>query len=100
MTDSTASMGLAPAHATHLKTLLAALQTDVERGLTSDQVAERIARYGRNQLQEAPASPWWKRLLSQFTDVVIWILIVAAIISGFMGEWIDTAAILAIVLLN
>ena len=41
-----------------------------------------------------------EEVLSQFNDLVIWILIVAAVISGGMGEWADTAAIAAIVLLN
>ncbi|MFM2093470.1 MAG: Calcium-transporting ATPase, partial [Planctomycetota bacterium] len=36
----------------------------------------------------------------QFSELVIWILIIAAILSGWMGEWADTAAILAIVLVN
>src|SRR5262245_11088617 len=38
--------------------------------------------------------------MSQFRDLVIWILIVAAVISGAMNEWVDTIAILAIVVLN
>lgn len=42
----------------------------------------------------------WRRFLGQFQDLVIWILIVAAVISGVMGDVVDTVAILAIVLLN
>jgi len=41
----------------------------------------------------------WKKLAGQFSDLVIWILIVAAVIAGVIGEWVDTVAILAIVLL-
>ena len=44
--------------------------------------------------------PGWKKFLAQFRELVIWILIVAAIISGALGEWVDALAILAIVLLN
>ena len=44
--------------------------------------------------------PIWKKLFGQFKELVIWILIVAAIISGVMGEWADAVAILAIVLVN
>jgi Ca2+-transporting ATPase len=57
-------------------------------------------RHGFNELVEAPPVPLWRKFLSQFTDLVIWILIVAALISGLLGEWADTLAILAIVLLN
>ena len=53
-----------------------------------------------NQLQLAPPVPLWKKLLAQFKDLVIWILIIAAIVSGALGEWVDAIAILAIVLLN
>jgi len=51
-------------------------------------------------LAETPPIPTWQKLLAQFKDLVIWILLVAAIVSGVLGEWIDAIAILAIVLLN
>lgn len=71
-----------------------------DRGLTADEVTRRREQQGENVLAEAPPVPRWKKLLGQFKDLVIWILIFAAIISGVMGEWADTAAILAIVLVN
>lgn len=76
------------------------LVTNADSGLSDAQVAERRRKHGRNQLAEAPATPLWKKLLGQFKDLVIWILIGAAAISGLMGEWTDTLAIFAIVLLN
>lgn len=87
-------------HATSLKDVLALLGADAEQGLRSEQVTELRGRYGWNQLSEVPATPLWKKLLGQFKDLVIWILIVAAVISGVLGEWPDAVAILAIVLLN
>lgn len=71
-----------------------------DRGLTAEEVTRRREQHGENVLAEAPPVPRWKKLLGQFKDLVIWILIFAAIISGVMGEWADTAAILAIVLVN
>src|SRR5262249_12090751 len=44
--------------------------------------------------------PLWRKFLGQFNDIVIWILIVAALVSGILGEWTDATAIVAIVLLN
>ena len=38
--------------------------------------------------------------LSQFNDFIVWVLIAAAIVSGFMGEWVDALAIIAIVIIN
>ena len=73
---------------------------NLTRGLSTDEVARRREQHGWNTLAEAPPVPIWKKLLGQFKELVIWILIVAAIISGAMGELADTAAILAIVLVN
>ena len=76
------------------------LVVDLAHGLTADEVAQRRVQHGWNALAEAPPVPIWKKLVGQFKELVIWILIVAAIIAGVMGEWADTAAILAIVLVN
>lgn len=62
--------------------------------------AERRLKYGSNELAMAPLEPWWKRFGRQFADLLIWILICAALISGVLGEWVDAIAILTIVLLN
>ncbi len=80
--------------------VLAALEVDPEAGLTDILVAERRERFGANELTAAPPVPAWRKLIGQFKDLVIWILIAAALISGAFGEWVDTIAILAIVLLN
>jgi Ca2+-transporting ATPase len=79
---------------------LKAYATDVRQGLSAARVAALRERHGYNQLAEVPPEPWWKRFLGQFTDLVIWILIAAAVVAGALGEWVDTLAILAIVLLN
>ena len=76
------------------------LGTDANAGLSAGEAAERLARYGRNELAQAPREPWWTRLGRQFNDLLIWILIAAALISGVLGEWLDAIAILAIVVLN
>src|SRR5512138_1804004 len=72
---------------------------DPQQGLTSTAAREHQRQYGLNQLTEAPQIPLWIRLAGQFKDLVVWILIVAAVISGAMGEWVDALAILAIVVL-
>ena len=69
-------------------------------GLDLDATARRRADVGWNELAEAAPVSRWTKLLGQFKDLVIWILIVAAMISGWMGEWADAAAILAIVVIN
>ena len=87
-------------HSSPVDVVIAGLATDAERGLDGPSAAERLDRYGPNQLTESPPVPVWRRFLDQFQALVIWILIVAAVIAGALGEWVDTLAILAIVLLN
>lgn len=91
----------APAYTMPLDQLLSAAGgVSVEHGLTTAEVERRRQQFGSNQLAEAPPVPLWQKLIGQFKELVIWILIVAAIIAGAMGEWDDTAVILAIVLVN
>ncbi|HEY4308473.1 MAG TPA: cation-translocating P-type ATPase [Pirellulales bacterium] len=71
-----------------------------EHGLALSEAAARLQSIGPNALIERPAVPVWRKLLTQFSELVVGILIAAAIISGLMGEWIDAVAILAIVVLN
>lgn len=90
----------APAHGMPIEQVLTDAKVEPHQGLSASEIVTRRERFGLNQLAEAPSEPWWMKFLSQFNDVVVWILLVAAVISGVMGEWTDTAAIAAIVLLN
>ncbi|WHZ14960.1 MAG: P-type Ca(2+)-transport ATPase [Nitrospira sp.] len=76
------------------------LQSDMDTGLTVSEAQHRLATVGPNELQEAaPPSPL-KIFLSQFTSLIVWVLISAAAVSGLLQEWIDAGAILAIIVLN
>jgi len=77
-----------------------ALGTDLKRGLTSQEAQARLERYGSNELQERPRISFWKMLLEQFNQFLVLILIVSAIVSFFLGEYLDSGAIMAIVILN
>jgi Ca2+-transporting ATPase len=76
------------------------LGTDPAQGLTAEEAAERIVRYGRNELRESQRRAPWRILLDQFADFMIVVLIAAAVISGVIGEPQDTIAIIAILVLN
>ncbi len=94
----------------HLETVeavLAALGTDAERGLSAMEAKSRLARYGRNELTAEKPTPAWRKFLAQFMDVLVALLIVAALISAAL--WFierdealpyEAIAILAIVVLN
>lgn len=87
-------------HATERERILQTLSSGDQTGLSAAQVTAVREQVGWNELAGVAPEPAWKKVLAQFSDVVVWILIAAALISGAMGEWTDTAAILAIVLLN
>ena len=69
-------------------------------GLTTAHAHQRLAEHGPNTLPEKRRRSWLAILLRQFADFMIVVLLVAAVISGFIGEPQDTIAILVIVLLN
>lgn len=71
-----------------------------KKGLSKEEALKRLAEHGANELVEPPKDPWWKKLLNQFTDFLIIILIFAVIISAVLGEWIDSIAILVILIIN
>lgn len=76
------------------------LQSNLDGGLSERQAQQRLAEHGPNELPEAPPVSALTLLLRQFTSIIIWVLIGAAVISGLLQEWVDAAAIVAIVLLN
>ncbi|MEO7424842.1 MAG: cation-translocating P-type ATPase [Fibrobacteria bacterium] len=79
---------------------LAATGTSGRSGLSSSEAARRLAGDGPNSLPEKDGINPWLLFLGQFRSLVIWVLIVAGVVSGFMGEVLDAAAILVIVVLN
>ena len=78
----------------------ALLDTSASHGLSDTDAAERLARFGPNQLREKKGRSPIGQFLDQFKDFMIWVLIGAALVSGFLGEWVDAVAIIAIVILN
>ncbi len=71
-----------------------------EGGLSSEEAARRLQVYGPNELTEAPRPGFWAMLWAQINSFVIWLLVGAALLSLLLGDYIEAAAILAIVILN
>jgi len=87
-------------HARAAEDVAASLDTHRERGLDPTEAARRLERDGRNEIAaEKPVRPL-AIVGSQFRSLVVWVLIVAAVVSALLGEWLDSTAILAIVVLN
>lgn len=76
------------------------LNTDSSHGLSSQEAEKRLKEFGLNQLLEQPKTSTLHLFLSQFSNIIIWVLIAAALIAGILKEWIDALAIGVIVILN
>ncbi|NJN70183.1 MAG: HAD-IC family P-type ATPase [Nitrospira sp.] len=76
------------------------VEVDADRGLAAEEARRRLNSQGANELPESPPPSLLSLFLSQFTSVIVWVLIGAAVISGLLEDWLDAAAILTIVLLN
>ncbi len=80
--------------------VLAEFGADEIHGLSEQEAAARLEKYGKNELEAQAKKSFLKKLLEQFADFLIIILIVAAIISAAVGEVSDSIVILAIVVIN
>lgn len=86
----------------HTKTVqdtLAALGTSESRGLTETVVAERRARHGANELQKKKGVSPLAMLVEQCKNVLVIILLIATVLSGFLGHEVEAITIAIIVLL-
>src|SRR4051812_39038821 len=77
------------AHALSAAEAVTAFGTDAGRGLAAADVERLRAVHGHNELPEAPPAPWWRRLARQFADLVILVLLAAAVVSAAVGEVTD-----------
>jgi magnesium-transporting ATPase (P-type) len=75
------------------------LKTSV-KGLTETEAAARLRQYGPNRLAEEGRISRWKLLLHQFSSPLIYILMIAAVVTFFLREYKDTGVIVAVILLN
>jgi magnesium-transporting ATPase (P-type) len=69
-------------------------------GLYRDEVSQRLQKYGANRLPQAHSRSALLRLLSQFHNVLIYVLIVAAAVTALLGHWVDASVILGVVIIN
>jgi P-type Ca2+ transporter type 2C len=99
-------------HTLTIDRTLAQLETNDRTGLTAQQVIDRQQKFGANELVAAASRQWWQILLDQFTNIMLVMLLIVAVISGIFDSmeiqagkttglpYKDTIAILSIVILN
>ncbi|EGS5729239.1 TPA: calcium-transporting P-type ATPase, PMR1-type [Clostridium perfringens] len=80
--------------------ILQELDVDEKNGLSSTEALRRLEKYGKNKLETKKKKTLFKQFLSQLKDVMIYILIIAAMISAFLGEISDALIILLVIIIN
>jgi Ca2+-transporting ATPase len=96
-----------PPHLVDAAEVCDTLTVDPAQGLSAHEVERRIQRYGPNELRSREAVPLWRRVLAQFQDPLVYLLLVAIVVSlviwvieGMAGVPVDVVVIAAILILN
>ncbi len=80
MPNPTSPVALAPdrknAYQQSVQAVIAALHSDMGRGLTTADAQQRLAQSGPNQLEAEAATPAWRKFLAQFQDVLVILLLI------------------------
>lgn len=87
-------------HTCEAQQTVSKLDTDAQQGLASDAVQRRLEEHGPNTIRSDEMMPWYWILLHQFTDPLIYVLLIAAVVSLFFQEYVDAVVILAVVIIN
>ncbi|MEQ0876898.1 cation-transporting P-type ATPase [Enterobacter vonholyi] len=69
-------------------------------GLSGAEASARLQQHGENALPQKEGKPAWLRFLAHFNDVLIYVLLVAALLKLFMGHWVDMFVILGVAMIN
>lgn len=86
-------------HATSAEQVLSAMGSR-RSGLDANTARKRLDQCGPNRLQARKPTPGWLRLLRQFQNLFIYVLLVSAVISYLLGHYVDSGVIFAVVLIN
>lgn len=87
-------------HHLHVDDVLKKLETDQEIGLSAKEAEKRLEQFGSNELPEQNKRGPLIRFLIQFHNMLIYVLLAAAVITALMDHWIDTWVILGVVFIN
>jgi magnesium-transporting ATPase (P-type) len=80
--------------------VLIRLGSSAEKGLSSKEVTERLKQYGLNEIETRQGHSWWQIVMHQFRDPLIYILIVAALVTLILQDYVDSGVIIAVVIVN
>ncbi len=98
--EESAAGGQPAWHALTAQEALQRLQADPGSGLGEGEAAERLEAHGPNRLPPPQRESALKRLLKQFHNLLIYILLIAGVVTALLGKWLDSAVIFGVVLVN
>ena len=87
-------------HAEEAERVVEAMKSRRASGLSATEAEERLTLHGRNELPAPRRRSALQRFLLQFHNVLIYVLIVAGIITFLLGHWIDSGVIFGVVVIN
>jgi Ca2+-transporting ATPase len=87
-------------HALNVEQVLNYFDVKADFGLTVEEVQKHLEVAGKNELPHKNLNPWWRMLLRQFTSPLVYILVLAAVLTAWLGEYIDTSVIMLVVAVN
>jgi magnesium-transporting ATPase (P-type) len=85
-------------HAVPPDDALSALRTDRDAGLSGEEVEQRRQRFGANRLTPHARRTTFMRLVGQFNNLFIYLVIAAAVVTAVLGEWLDNGVIVGVAL--
>src|SRR5262244_1806396 len=87
-------------HAMAVDEVVRRLTTNIEKGLDAGEASSRLQKYGPNRLPEGKKRGPFMRFLSQFNNILVYVLLAAGFTKLMLSLWVDAAIILAVVVLN
>src|SRR4249920_3978758 len=98
--NSKSAAGATAWHALTVDDVLKRLTTSTEKGLSATEASSRLEKYGPNRLPEGKKRGPFVRFLSQFNNVLVFVLLGAGFVKLMLGLWVDASIIFGVVLLN
>ena len=76
------------------------LGVDIHSGLSDRQAEERLRQNGPNELEAERTVPWWRLFVSQFSSIIVWLLLAAMVVAWLTNGRAEAAAIFIVLVIN
>ncbi len=87
-------------HQLHAEEVVRLLDVDLKTGLAGAEARRRLEKFGPNVVRARRGTPAWLKVLKQFNQPLVYILLLAGSVTAFLGEWVDSSVILGVVVIN